>query len=260
LNGKPFKMDPDRAIEFIQTAAACVAAWRLADLKLASRFPAMVSWLCVLGVTNLAGGILSRFQGAYFWLYTVYVPLTCTFGFFAVRELFALVFTDYPGIRSVGRWSMYAGTTLATIASIVISAYFRRTSTEGSVHLFYLEVAQRSIVFSLAIVIATILFFLSRYPLHLGWNTYVACGFFSALFLSDAVRLLLDSLQTLLHNDVVDWAESAFIVICLLAWASILRPHSPPKPLAPAPPTPHEEHLLAQLAAINQMLGRTARR
>ena len=208
----------------------------------------------------MVAALLPRSSRAYFWLYTGYVVVTCAFGGFAVNELFALVFTDYPGIRTVGRWGMYAGTALATIASIAVGAYFRRTSTEGSFHLFSLEVVQRSIVFSLAIVIATILFFLSRYPLNLGWNTYVASGFFSALFLSDAVRLLVDSLQTTLHNDVVDWIESAFIVICLVAWASLLRRHSLPARRPAAPATPHEEHLLAQLAAINQMLGRTARR
>jgi hypothetical protein len=253
-------MDPDRAIEFIQSAASGAAIWRLMNLKLATRFKALFAWLCVLGATDLAAALLSRFQGAYFWLYIVYVTLTCGFGVFAVGELFTLVFIDYPGIRSVGRWSMYAGTALATIASILIAAYFRRTSTEGSVHLFYLEVGQRSVVFSLAVVIVTILFFLSRFPLNLGWNTYVASGFFSLLFLSDAIRLLVDSLQSQLHNDVVDWVEAAFIVICLLAWAGLLRPYSP-SPLSPAaPPSAHDEHLLAQLAAINQMLGRTARR
>jgi len=253
-------MDPDRAVEFIQSAASGAAIWRLINLKLATRFKALFAWLCALAATNLAAALLSRFQGAYYWLYVIYVSLTCIFGAFAVGELFSLVFIDYPGIRSVGRWSMYAGTALATIASILIAAYFRRTSTEGSVHLFYLEVGQRSIVFSLAVVIATILFFLSRYPLNLGWNTWVASGFFSALFLSDAIRLLVDSLQSQLHNDVIDWAESAFIVMCLLAWASLLRPYSPPPPSRAAPPSAQDEHLLAQLAAINQMLGRTARR
>jgi hypothetical protein len=182
------------------------------------------------------------------------------FSLLAVRELFALVFIDYPGIRSIGRWSMYIGISLATLASFLVAGLFRRTSAHGSRHLFYLEVAQRSIVFSLVIVIATILFFLSRYPLHLGRNTYVSSALFSALFLSQAATLLIDSLQSRLYLVAVDRAGAAFIVLCLLAWAFLLQPDSPPKTVHISFADPKEEHLLGQLAALNQLLGGTVRR
>jgi hypothetical protein len=252
-------MDPNRLVELVQWAAASIAIGRLVQLKLAKRFPALLAWLCVLALSNLVAGLLSITSPAYFWFYVFYGPVACIFAIGAVRELFALVFVDYPGIRSVGRWSMYVGTLVAIAASLLIAGVFRRTSNHGSVHLLYLEISQRSVVFSLVIVIATILFVLSRYPLHLGKNTYISSAFFSALFLSDAIRLLIDSLQGQLYLTAIDWAESGFIVVCLISWACMLQAESP-KPVTESYSTEHEDHLLEQLASLNQLLGRTVRR
>ncbi|HWE49281.1 MAG TPA: hypothetical protein VG273_05810 [Bryobacteraceae bacterium] len=252
-------MDSIRLVEFVQSAAAWVAIGRLVQLKLAKRFTALLAWLTVLALSNLIAGMLSDGSPVYFWFYVFYGPVACIFAILAVRELFALVFVDYPGIRSVGRWSMYLGIVFATAASLLVEGAFRRTSNHGSVHLLYLEISQRSVVFSLVIVIVTILFALSRYPLHLGKNTYVSSAFFSALFMSDAIRLLFDSLQGQLYSRAIDQIESAFIVICLISWASMLRSESS-KPVAIAESTPEEDYLLDQLASLNQLLGRTVRR
>ncbi len=253
-------MDPDRAVELTQSVAALTAAWRLVGLNLAKRYLGLSAWLVVLAVGNLVAAVLSRFASLYFWFYIIYVPLNLAFSIWAVREIFALVFADYPGIRSVGRWSMYAGIVFATTASILVARFFRRASTEGSRHLLYLEVSQRSVVFSLVIVIATILFILSKYPLHLGRNNYVSCGFFGVLFLSDAARLLVDSLQSDLHSDAVDLIEGVFIVVCLLGWALLLQPYAPPLRAAPPAGTEEEKHLLGQLASFNQLLEGALRR
>ena len=252
-------MDPNRIAEFVQSVAAGVAVGRLIQLKLAKRFPALLVWLCALALSHLTGALFPEGSDAYFWFYIFNVPVECVFAIIAVRELFALVFVDYPGIRSVGRWGMYLGILFATAGSLLMVSVFRPNSSDGSVHLLYLEISQRSIVFSLAVVIATILFFLSRYPLHLGKNTYVSSAFFSALFLSDAVRLLIDSLSRQLYLPEVDQVESAFIVICLITWACMLHAESR-EPVAVTFSNPQEDHLLEQLASLNQMLGRTVRR
>ena len=253
-------MDPIRLAEFIQFAAALAAAWRLMHLKLALRFPALFSWICVLAASNLFAALLTHSTGTYFWFYVVYVPVDCIFSFLAVQELFALTFANYPGIRSAGRWGMYVGILLATAGSFMVAGLFRPDNSQGSRHLLYLEVSKRSIVFSLAIVIATILFFLSRYPLHLGANTYVSGAFFSALFLSDAARLLMDSLQKFLHSEAVDLAEALFVIVCLVTWASLLRPYSPPKKVAPVVSDPGDVHLLGQLNSLNRLLEGAIRR
>ena len=252
-------MDPIRVVEFLQSVAAAIAIGRLIQLKLAGRFPALVAWLGVLAASFLGGALLAHGSHAYFWFYIFLIPTECVFDILAVRELFALVFIDYPGIRSLGRWGMYLGIAFATAASFLLFGVFQRTDTHGSRHLLYLEISQRSIVFSLVVVIATILFFLSRYPLLLGKNTYVSSAFFSALFLSEAARLIIDSLQTQLYNNLIDWSQCLFVLLCLAIWAMMLR-REELRPVRMAFSTPEEDHLLEQLASLNQLLGRTVRR
>jgi hypothetical protein len=183
------------------------------------------------------------------------------FSILVVRELLTLMFDNYPGIRTVGRWAMYAGIAISAGASLALTKFFWNTGASGRHKwgLFYLEVTQRSIVFSLVVVIVAILFVLSKYPLHLGRNTYVSCIAFSALFLSEAARLLLDSTTRVLHIDFVDQAESVFIALCLGSWAFMLRPAAAPVARV-AFSTPQEDHLLQQLDSLNQLMSRAAKR
>lgn len=251
-------MDTNQAVELLQSAAAAMAAARLIYFKLPGRFPALFAWLLLIAAGNFISAVISSRSAIYFWFYFSVITLVCIADVVAVRELFALIFIDYPGIRSIGRWGMYTGIILATAASILISRIFPRNSMHGSRHLFDLEVAQRSIIFTLAIVIITILFCISKYPLHLTRNTYISSALFSIFFLSDAARLLIDSLAPYLLDNYVDWTTSVVLAACLATWAALLRPA--PAMAVPDPvPSPYEEHLLEQLASLNQILGRVAR-
>jgi hypothetical protein len=204
---------------------------------------------------------MARSSKSYFWTYVAIGPFENIFSILVVRELLTMMFHNYPGIRTVVRWAMYLGIVLSTGASVALTRFFWNT---GAGHrtkwgLLYFEVAQRSIVFSLAVVIVAILFVLSKYPLHLGRNTYFSCAFFSALFLSDAVRLLIDGMTRALYTDFVDWTASAFIALCLGSWALLLRPEPVPvKRIAFS--TPQEDHLLRQLDSLNQLMSRAAKR
>jgi hypothetical protein len=229
-------------------------------LNLARQFSALITYLTFIGIWNLASAFVSPRSDLYFWIYIASVPLECIFGIFAVRELFALLFDRYPGIRTVGRWSMYAGIALSTAASLVLTGISWGGGARGRSGLFYFEVAERSIVFSLAIVIVTILFFLSRYPLHLGRNTNVSSAFFSALFLVESVQLLIDSLQPALYHPWVDRIAGVFAALCVFAWAALLQPESAPRPARIPLSTPHEDQLLQQLDSLNELMTRAARR
>src|SRR5580698_4807625 len=177
-------MDANSAIEFMQSAAAATAVARLTQLKLEKRFPALFCWLILLTVSEFCFTILSQKSPLYFWMYVGAEPLACIFGIFAVRELLGIVFVAYPGIRSIGRWFTYLGVGLAVIISLA-SMLLTRDLSHASIHLYYIEVLQRSVVFALAVVIISVLFALSRYPLHLSWNSVISSVFFSSIFLSD---------------------------------------------------------------------------
>jgi hypothetical protein len=261
-------MDVNSIADLLESAAAVVAVARLTYLKLGRRFPALFSWLIVLGATDFAFSLLSQKSALYFWIYVGAEPVACVFGLMAVRELLALVFRDYPGIRSVGRWGVYAGVAVAGTASVLASMAFVRDRSHGSVHLFYIEVLQRSVVFTLAIVIITVLFVLSRYPLHLSRNSVVSAIFFSSIFLSDAVRLLVDSLSIRLNNSVADLAEATVIFLCLGTWTVLLQREAALQPVLAGNAletahlsfaNPAEAQLLSELDSLNRLLTRAAR-
>jgi len=245
----------------IESAAATFAVGRLIRLRLINRFPALFGFLSLLALFAGLFAVVSPRAPSYFWMYVLYLPLQNVLSMMAVRELFALVFDDYPGIQTVGRWAMYAGILLSVASSAAIAGIFWRGGAgKRDSFLFYLEVVQRSVVFSLALVIVTILFVLSRYPLHLGRNTYFSSFFFSLLFLSDAVRLLIDSLSLGLYNVYVDWSEDFIIATLLSFWAVLLRPERAAGLSRVSVSTPGETHLLAQLESLNEFLDSAGRR
>jgi hypothetical protein len=241
---------------------AAAAVVRCVLLGLARKFPALSAYLLFVAVISLAYGLLNPRSLVYFWTYVVAEPLKCVFSIFAVREIFALTFVNYPGIRTVGRWGMYAGVSLALAVSLLLTGFFWDGAARGRAHsrLFYFEVSQRSIVFTLALVIVAILLFLSRYPLHLSRNTLVSSAFFSVLFLSEAAQLLIDSLAPKLYNHYVDRTESIFMAICLVGWTALLSPELERVPAQIKFPRPDEDRLLQQLDALNQLMSRAARK
>jgi hypothetical protein len=256
-------MRPHVATELSLAAAAASTGVRLIYLSLAKRFPALLAYLVLLAVINFDFGLQNPTSALYFWSYLVLEPLKCVFSIFAVRELFALTFIHYPGIRTVGRWVMYAGVALALGISLLLTGFFWSGAAGGRAHshLFYLEVSQRSVVFTLAFVIVAILLFLSGYPLRLSRNTLVSGGFFSVLFLSEACQLLVDSLAPALHIHSVDWAGAVFVSASLIGWAALLtpEPQRAPAQIRFSRP-PEEDHLLQQLTALNRLMTRAARR
>jgi len=261
-------MDANSVAELLEAVAAATAVVRLWHLKLISRFPALFAWLTAYAALAFALSLPSQRSALYFWIYVCGLPVIKVFAVFAVRELLALVFRDYPGIRSVGRWGTYVAVTAAMALSLGASMFFVRDRHHGSIHLYYIEVLQRSVVFALALVIVFVLFALSRYPLHLSRNSIVSSVFFSSIFLSDTLRLLIDSLAIRLYNRTADLSEAAVIFLCLGTWAVLLRPEASGEPVLagnrqePALAgfaNPAEAQLLSELDALNRLLTRAAR-
>jgi hypothetical protein len=217
-------------------------------------YPALFSYVAFQALLNAVLGFQNSKSHGYFYSYFFLEPLSSLFGFMAVRELFTLIFGDYPGIRTAGRWTMYAGVSIAVIISLLATVWTGRV--HASHGLFYLEICQRWIDVALALVIVAIVLFISRYPLHLSRNTLFSCAFFAAIFLGDAVRLFLDNRARYLYNHYVDLLETAFECACLLTWAVLLKPRDDDKATPPlASRLPREEYLLHQIKVMNRLLA-----
>ena len=254
-------MQPHFTTEFLLSAAAALAAGRLLHLGLGKEFASLVAWLGYACVSALALAVVSPKSVLYFWMYVAVLPFDCLFAVFAVRALFGLIFNNYPGIRTVGRWAMYAATALSVAVTVLATRVFWSQTSTGRAHsgIYYLQVAHRSVIFSLALIILSLLFSISRYPLHLGQNTYISSGFFGAVFLSEAAQSLMDSFAPRLYNNYIDWTSNLFVAVCLLAWAGWLKRGTVPMMERVSHPSPSEDHLLQELASLNQLLSRAAR-
>ena len=247
--------------EFVQSAAALVALTRLVYVNQAKQFRALAWYLGLLCVSNLLAGGLSVRSKTYFWFYLALIPLESIAGIFAIRELIALIFANYPGLRTVGRWALYAGIGLSVVTSIAITRLFQYSGAHPRHKwtLFYVETAQRSLTLTLAIAIMAIVFVLSKYPLNLSRNTLLCCVFFSAIFLVEAAQLLADTAQRLLFSELAETAAAISISGCLFAWGWLLRAQTATAPRVVVS-TAHEDRLLHQLESLNGLMIRAARR
>jgi len=252
-------MDPESLAQRVQSIAACVTAARLLHLGLARRQPALISFLLLTALFLFALGSFASGSVAYFWLYLAYVVVNWVVSIFVVREMFALALVNYPGIGTAGRWAMYRVTGFSVVVSVAVTAICWNGRARGRSVLFYIEVADRSIVFTLGLAVAAIIFFLSRYPLHLHPNTYVSTAFFSAVFLSGAAETLVDSLSPRLYSAWVDTIQIAFAAFCFAGWALMLRQETALAPAQVNVECPSDRHLLLQLDSLNRLLAQAGR-
>ena len=178
----------------------------------------------------------------------------------SVREMFVLVFRDYPGLRTAGKWALYVAIAISVGAFLLVLRSPWDGESVNTRRLFYELVFDRSVHFSLAVIIVILLMFLSRYPLDLDRNTYVASGFFSAMFLAQSLVRLLDSLSPKLFAHYADYPEVAFTALCFLGWGVMLGSAKAPVSRRVPANKPREAELLHQLESLNSILSRSGRR
>lgn len=243
------------ALWIFTLAANALAVLRLYRLSLVGRYRYFFTYLLV----QLAQASLLFFLDirapAFFWTYIFTQPALWILYVLLVRELYTLIFEDYQGIYTVGRWSMYAAYAVSLCISGVTIFLTAHSDHPGS-HVYYFEATERGVVFSLALFLPLALFFLSRYPIRLHRNIVVHSIVYSALFLADAVGLLLLNVAQFGINRAANLLLIAISGCCYLAWAALLTRESETGNVvmrhrrSPA----HETLLLQELYSMNQTL------
>lgn len=254
-----FAQPPDYRL-ISQAAAAAFAAARLLELRLRRRYPILFIYLIVSTVLSALFSFLSVKSRSYYWAYIIAQPVSWCVAALAVREMFALIFKDYPGLQTAGRWSFYTALASSVAISILLAQTFQATSEPNSQQLFYMLQIDHAIGFTLTATITILMLTLSRYPLHLDRNTYVASGFFSAMFLAAGAVKLIDSISKHMYSEYADRAEVTFAAICFAAWGLMLRHAEKPERVHAVVNKPREAELLQQLESLNQILSRSSRR
>lgn len=134
-------MDPESLAEFLQATVACVAAGRLLRLGLAKRQPALLTFVLATALELFALASFPTASAAYFWIYLVSLVLNWLVSVYVVREMFTLALVDYPGIRTVALWAVYAATGTSITASLAFT-FLWNGNPHGREGLFYAEFGQ----------------------------------------------------------------------------------------------------------------------
>jgi hypothetical protein len=192
-----------------------------------------------------------------FWLYVVGGPLRWALYVALISEIYSAVFSNYPGIRTAIRSSMLTALLLATLFSSILAWSTWRQHAYYAGHLYYFELAERTVLLTLLFFVLLLFISVSRYPLRADHNLLVSSLGFSALFLMQSLVLLFEWIRPSTITLVLDEVLAGLATCCYVVWAVAIRTGEPVPIRRPAPsPASEEEDLLRQLSAINATLLR----
>jgi hypothetical protein len=250
------------ALWLFSIAANIIAALRLLQMGLHRRYPVFFLYL----LFQFGHDLYLYFQGTqsrqYFYIYLYTEPVLWILYILVVRELYSLILKDYPGIYSATRWTMYGAVIVSIGISFLTVLATLHQASGRSKGLSYYYLIERGIVFSLVLFIVCMLWFLSRYPIKLSRNIFIHSFLYSALFLSDAAILLVQSVTSQRHTAGLNLAVVTVSALCFSGWAvlfsktgenALVRVRSY-RDLGDA------DRLLSELDSINATLLRAARR
>ncbi len=197
-----------------------------------------------------------------FWWYVLSSPVRWVLYVLLVKSLYGAIFQDYPGIQTVGRWSMYGALLVAGLLSLSVATATYSTHNPHVGHFYVFILAQRTILSALVLFVALLFLAVSRYPIRIPKAISVSSVAFCFLFSFEVVALFYAWQYPGRNTYQLNYAVSLLSAFCYLAWAILLtrspvystsalsRPHNGDK----------EERLLSQLNAINMTLLRAVKK
>ena len=252
-------MDLSLGITLATMAAGTVLLARILLVRQGVRFAALTFFLAQHLIWGITLTLMPRTGPWYALLYKVSNPVEWVAATWCVAHLLGKGFAGYPGIRSMSRWATWGASLIAVCIALLLVSYFWQGNYRGRRTLLYLEVADRSVLLSLALVIILTVIFFYRYPFRLQSNTWASLIAFSAIVLSTAVARLFDSLAPAMAVLPVDLAALAFEAGCYLVWAANFRREEAQAPAHVIITYAGEHELLRQLHAMDGILHRVGR-
>jgi len=199
---------------------------------------------------------------AYSWTWVHTEPILWLSYILLVSDLYSLVLQKYKGLQTVGRWILFISIPLAIVISIVsVLPTLHKPASEISV-VFYFDLVNRGIMFSLVIFILLILSLLSWYPITLSRNVMLHCVICTIFFISASMGYLVRNVQGGAVHNAVNLAHLVITAVCWSGWLFLLTPRGETAHMVMRREWSKEEErrLVEQLTAINSSLLRTARK
>lgn len=239
-----------------------IAAWRLYQLDLHRVYRFFFAYLVFAAVRSLTLFVLPSgvSSDTYAVVYLLTAPILWLFYVLVVLELYSLVLRNYPGIQSLGRWTLYGALVFSVTVSIL--ALIPSAGVESSRVLFWCLPVERGVVFSLVIFLLLILAFLSIYPVALCRNILVHCVVYSVFFLGISMMILIRNMVGYEITHLLNTVVLAMNLGCYAAWTFFLTREGERRiTMLRQNWTPEDEQrLVDQLNSINTTLLRAARK
>lgn len=201
-------------------------------------------------------------NNVYAWGWTLTEPVLWVLDVLVVLELYSLVFQNYKGIASMGRWAVFAGLAIAVVLSSLSLPSELSHSAEQYTILRSYFIVSRGLDASLVIFLLFISAFLAWFPVPLNRNVVLYSTVYALYFMTGALAELAGNLGGIAARNAVNIAVHGVDLLCIGVWIVFLNRTGEAKTVVVRHAwTPQREELLVkQLAAVNASLLRSARR
>jgi len=241
----------------IQAAALTGLSIRVWSTGLYHVYRYFFGYLLVQLVQITALSFIAFDSRAYVFAWVASEGLIVCFYVLVVLELYSLILGDMAGLASLSRRYIKIALAVAILISLLLLGLEK--SKRGIVPRFF--TFERAVVFSLVLFVLLLTAFLVYYPAPLKRNVIIYSIGYAAYFLAKATSIFINNLGYY-WNRLFSNVCLAASLACLLFWLFALNRQGETKSVVIGRhwKPEDEEHLLAQLRAINSNLLRTARK
>ncbi len=250
------------SVAVLLACAAVVCLIRQLSLRLFSVYPVLSYFfllqIAVTAVSSVTGLKSDGYESIYVGLL---IAEWIVYGLM-LREVYAGIFSDYPGIAVLGRWSVY-GALFGTVIVAIASTPAGRTvaGLERSL-LPFVEIVANCFTLGFSLLISIILVVISRYPIHLQKNVFLNAILFGVVLFGEAGGVIADLLTKRHNMGLINFMVTLNTAVCFCIWPFLLSCEGQTRVLRlrrRIDPR-DEERLLGQLSVISSILIGAARK
>ena len=249
---------PERWFWLLSTLATVVLLARLWNFGLLPTYRFFASYLLF---DVIRSAFVFSSTTIYAWMWVTTEPLLWLLYIVVVLELYSLVFKNYPGIATMGRWAVMGTLSLSFIVALLTLLVDVRASQEYPI-LQGIFVIDRVVCTSLMLFLILINVFLLSFPVTLTRNVVSYCIGYFVYFAGKMASLFFQNLHGTQVIRIVSTIVLLISVGCLAYWVLFLsrRGEQLAVRLGARAKPEDEERILVTLNTINNTLLRTARK
>jgi hypothetical protein len=248
-----------RVLQVLTLAGVALTAIKLHKTGLRRRYPVFTAYCAFWALNSTWPLILPINSWLYYRLWVYTEPVNWLFYVLVVRELCGLVLEKFQGLRTLGRWAIYAGTFVAVSISII--SLLPRIQSAGWKTTIYMVAVDRGITLGLVVFLILMMFLLKGYPVRLSRNLVLHAFLYTTFFVTNTLDGVLANLLGKNVYTIIDTGAMLISAACAITWFLFLNPSGEDVQVTVPLFTPRqEERILQHLEALNATMLRVSRK